>query len=56
MEDVGRHYRERLGIDDPHLSGEGIVQGLAAALVPDRLGTPAAARREPRTTAARRRP
>lgn len=50
MEDVGRHYRERLGIDDPHLSGEGIVLGLAAALVPDRLATPAAASRGARST------
>jgi len=45
MEDVGRHYRERLGIDDPHLSGEGVVYGLAGALFPDRLGSPAAAGR-----------
>jgi uncharacterized RDD family membrane protein YckC len=41
MEEVGRHYRERLGIDDPHLSGEGVVQGLAGALLPDRLASPA---------------
>jgi uncharacterized RDD family membrane protein YckC len=32
MEEVGRHYRERLGVDDPHLSGESLVRGLAAIL------------------------
>lgn len=37
MEEVGGYYRRRLGIDDPHLSGEGVVQGLAGVLVPDRL-------------------
>jgi uncharacterized RDD family membrane protein YckC len=33
MEDVGRHFRERLGIDAPHLSGEAVVRGLAALLL-----------------------
>ncbi len=37
MEEVGRHYRERLGIEDPHLSGESLVRGLSAALLSDRL-------------------
>jgi hypothetical protein len=32
MEEVGRHYRGRLGIDDPHLSGESLVRGLTALL------------------------
>lgn len=32
MEEVGRHYRERLGIDDPHLSGESVVRDLTAVL------------------------
>jgi uncharacterized RDD family membrane protein YckC len=32
MQAVGSHYRERLGIDDPHLSGESLVRGLAAVL------------------------
>ena len=38
MEDVGRHYRERLGIDEAHLPGESVVRGLAAALFSDRRG------------------
>lgn len=33
MEDVGRHYRERLGIEAEHLSGEAVVRGLAALLL-----------------------
>lgn len=33
MEEVGRHYRARLGIDDPHLSGESLVRGLTAAIL-----------------------
>ena len=37
MEDVGRHYREKLDIEDPHLSGENLVRGLAAVLFADRL-------------------
>jgi uncharacterized RDD family membrane protein YckC len=32
MEAVGRHYRERLGIEDANLSGESVVRGLAAVL------------------------
>jgi uncharacterized RDD family membrane protein YckC len=32
MEDVGRHYGERLGIADPHLSGENLVRGLTGVL------------------------
>jgi uncharacterized RDD family membrane protein YckC len=32
MEEVGRHYRVRLGIDDPNLSGESVVRGLTAVL------------------------
>jgi len=35
---VGRHYRERLGIDEAHLPGESVVRGLAAALFSDRRG------------------
>lgn len=32
MEDVARHYREVLGVDDPHLSGENLVRGLISIL------------------------
>ena len=32
MDEVGRHYRARLEIDDPHLSGENLVRGLTAIL------------------------
>jgi uncharacterized RDD family membrane protein YckC len=35
MEDVGRHYRDRLGVDDPHLSGENLVRGLTGILFSD---------------------
>ena len=37
MEDVGRHYRARLGIDDARLSGENLVRGLTALVFADRL-------------------
>jgi uncharacterized RDD family membrane protein YckC len=30
FEEVGEHYRATLAIDDPHLSGESIVRGIAA--------------------------
>ena len=30
MQEVGAHYRAVLGLDDPHLSGENLVRGLAA--------------------------
>jgi uncharacterized RDD family membrane protein YckC len=30
FEELGAHYRKELGIDDPHLSGESLVRGLAA--------------------------
>jgi uncharacterized RDD family membrane protein YckC len=45
MEDVGRHYRERLGIEEEHLPGESVVRGLAAALFSDRPGAAAPAGR-----------
>lgn len=32
MQEVGTHYRTMLGLDDPHLSGENLVRGLAAIL------------------------
>lgn len=32
MEEVGRHYKATLEIDDPHLSGENLVRGLTAVL------------------------
>lgn len=32
MEDVAATYRQKLAIDDPHLSGENLVRGLAAIL------------------------
>jgi len=34
MEQVGTHYREKLEIDAPHLSGENLVRGIAAVLFP----------------------
>ncbi len=40
MEEVGRHYKEKLGIDDPHLSGENLVRGLAGVVFADRAGGP----------------
>jgi uncharacterized RDD family membrane protein YckC len=47
MEDVGRHYREKLGVDDTRLSGENLVRGLTAALFAGRLSG-AARTRAPR--------
>jgi uncharacterized RDD family membrane protein YckC len=35
FEAVGEHYRKALGIDDPHLSGESIVRGVAALCAGD---------------------
>jgi uncharacterized RDD family membrane protein YckC len=35
MEEVGRHYRALLEIDDPHLSGENLVRGIAGVLFSD---------------------
>ena len=32
MQDVGTHYRTVLGLEDPYLSGENLVRGLAALL------------------------
>jgi uncharacterized RDD family membrane protein YckC len=32
MQEVGEHYRKVLALDDPHLSGESLVRGLAAIL------------------------
>ena len=40
MEDVGRHYRARLGIEDPHLSGESLVRGLAGVLFAEQTTAP----------------
>jgi hypothetical protein len=37
MEEVARHYRRKLDVEDPHLSGESLVRGLAAVLFADRL-------------------
>jgi uncharacterized RDD family membrane protein YckC len=45
MEEVGRHYRARLEIDDPHLSGESLVRGLTAVLESDRAEPRPEARR-----------
>ncbi len=36
MEEIGRHYRRKLEIDDPRLSGESLVKGLTAVLFWDR--------------------
>jgi uncharacterized RDD family membrane protein YckC len=33
MQEVGQFYREKLEIDDPHLSGENLVRGLTSVLV-----------------------
>ncbi len=35
MEEVAARYREKLGIDDPHLSGENLVRDLTAILFSD---------------------
>jgi uncharacterized RDD family membrane protein YckC len=35
MEEVAAHYRDKLGIDDPHLSGENLVRDLTAILFSD---------------------
>jgi uncharacterized RDD family membrane protein YckC len=32
MEEVGRHYRRRLAVEDHHLSGESLLRGLTAIL------------------------
>jgi hypothetical protein len=32
MDEVGNYYREKLKIDDPHLSSENLVRGLTAAI------------------------
>jgi uncharacterized RDD family membrane protein YckC len=42
MEDVARHYRARLAIDAPHLSGESLVRGLTAVLFAESPGRRAA--------------
>jgi len=39
MEDVGRHYRAKLDIEDPRLSGENLVRGLTGVLFADRLSS-----------------
>lgn len=40
MEEVGGHYKDRLGIEDDHLSGENLVRGLTGVLFADRLAAP----------------
>ncbi len=40
MEEVGRHYKERLGIEDPHMSGENLVRGLAGVLFAEQAAVP----------------
>ena len=50
FEDVGAHYRARLGIEDPHLSGESLVRGLAAMCAGLETKPPPAA---PKSTPAR---
>ena len=37
MDEVGRHYRALLEIDDPHLSGENLVRGITGVLFSDRV-------------------
>lgn len=37
MEDVGNYYREKLKIEDPHLSGENLVRGLTAIVFERRM-------------------
>jgi uncharacterized RDD family membrane protein YckC len=44
MEEVGRHYKARLGIEDPHLSGENLVRGLSGVLFAEQAATPGRAR------------
>ena len=41
MEEVGAAYRAKLGIDDPHLSGENLVRDLTAILFSDEARLPA---------------
>lgn len=36
MDEVGRHYRTLLEIDDPHLSGENLVRGITGILFSNR--------------------
>ena len=36
MEETGNHYRDVLGVDDPHLSGENLVRGLLSILFEER--------------------
>jgi len=38
MEEVGRHYTDRLGLEDRHLSGENLVRGLAGVLFAEQPG------------------
>lgn len=40
MEEVGHHYKARLGIDDDHLSGENLVRGLSGILFAERAVPP----------------
>ncbi|MGA7614369.1 MAG: RDD family protein [Thermoanaerobaculia bacterium] len=39
MEEVGNWYRDRLGIDDPNLSGENLVRGLTSIVFSRREGS-----------------
>ena len=32
MDEVGNYYREKLKVDDPHLSGENFVRGLTSVI------------------------
>jgi uncharacterized RDD family membrane protein YckC len=40
MEEVGRHYKSRLGIEDPHMSGENLIRGLAGVLFAEQAADP----------------
>ena len=51
MEEVGDHYRRRLEIDAPHLSGEAIVRDLAAVFFGDAGASSAASKTAPRAAA-----
>jgi len=48
FEEVGAHYRRELGIEDPNLSGESLVRGLAAMCAGLEIETPPVAERSTR--------
>ncbi len=39
MEEVGLHYKRKLGVDDPFLSGENLVRDLTSLLFSEHRGS-----------------